>query len=305
MKKGIMWLLCAVFILSLAACGGVGNDAANGKTDVDGDTVMEDANDEKDSTEDVSGEENVTEDTVDEEGTEELDTVSEADNREAYLVLDSLDACERPYSFAADGTGTYTFTTVNAEGYEDITWSIYLFDDEVAEIEEGEVPALTGDGSIELAAGKYVYCACSYSDASQGQAVSGVSTLVIGFEASEEGQADATLMTVDASEVYDSGSFSFQAAQSGTYQAVSVTAEGFSPTDVGCDAEEVVWSFYVLDEPFDDTIRFLPQAYDSVLEGDGSFEVTQGQYVYCLCNINPFTADRIPEGQNKLTLTME
>ncbi|MCD7843257.1 MAG: hypothetical protein LUG17_01355, partial [Clostridiales bacterium] len=215
------------------------------------------------------------------------------------------DAYDWPYSFVTDEAGTYTFATTNAEGYEDITWSIYLFDEEVEEIEEGEVPALTGDGSIELAAENYVYCVCSYSNATQEQAVSGASTLVITFEADEAEQADTSAVTIDAADAYDSGAFSFRASQSGTYQAVSVTAEGFSPGDVDCDAEEVVWTFYVLDEPFDDAVRYLPQACDSVLEGDGSFEVEQGQYVYCMCNISAFTADEMPEGNNTLTLTLE
>lgn len=300
MKKWITSLLCVALALSLTACGGSTGDAdTETQTGMDGENIIENVGGEETASERTDDGEKAAENTGSGESTEDLDAVSEADVQEAYLVLDALDACEQPCSFVTDGAGTYTFTTINAEGYEDITWSIYRFDGEVAAIEEGEVPALTGDGSMELAAGKYVYCVCSCSGAA-----SGMSTLVIEFEASEEEQADTILMTVDASEVYNSGSFSFQASRSGTCQAVSVTAEGFSPADVGCDAGEVVWSFYVLDEPFDDAIRYLPQAYDSVLEGDGSFEVTQGQYVYCLCNINPFTADEIPEGQNQLTISL-
>ncbi len=287
MKKATALLLCVALALSLTACGG-GEDNAEESTDVE--IIIEDASVE------------VTEDNTD--AVLEVEA-PEVDAQGAYLVLDAFDAYDWPYSFVTDEGGTYTFTTVNAEGYEDITWSIYLFDEAVEDIEEGEVPALTGDGSIELAAGKYVCCVCSYSNATQEQAVSGASTLVITFEADEAEQADTTAVTVDAAEAYDSGAFSFRASQSGTYQAVSVTAEGFSPDDVGCDAEEVVWTFYVLDEPFDDAVRYLPQACDSVLEGDGSFEVQQGQYVYCLCNISAYTADEMPEGQNELTLTLE
>ncbi|MCD8382957.1 MAG: hypothetical protein LUC30_08640 [Clostridiales bacterium] len=306
MKKYIVLLLCAALSLSLTACGGgTGDNVVNTETSEDEETVIVDADSGEDVTEGADGGETDADGTDSEESTEDLDAGPEMDDQEAYLVLDASDACEQPCFFVADGTGTYTFTASNAEGYEDVAWSIYLFDGEMEEIKEGEVPALTGDGSIELASGKYVYCVCSYSSATEEQAASGISTLIIGFEAGQEDQADITTVTVDASEVYDSIAYSFQAPQSGTYQATSVTTEGFSPADVGCDAEEVVWSFYVLDEPFDDAARFLPQAYDSVLEGDGSFEVTQGQYVYCLCNINAFTADEMPEGQNELTLTMK
>ncbi|MCD7837645.1 MAG: hypothetical protein LUG65_01885 [Clostridiales bacterium] len=290
MKKWTALLLCMALALSLTACGGNTEDNAEESTEVE--IIIEDT-----SVEVVEVEEDT--DTVLEVEAPEVDTQG------AYLVLDAFDAYDWPYSFITDETGTYTFATTNAEGYEDITWSIYLFDEEVEEIEEGEVPALTGDGSIELAAGKYVYCDCSYSNATQEQAVSGASTLVITFEADEEEQADTSTVTIDAADAYDSGAFSFRASQSGTYQAVSVTAEGFSPGDVGCDEEEVVWTFYVLDEPFDDAVRYLPQACDSVLEGDGSFEVTQGQYVYCMCNISAFSADEMPEGNNTLTLTLE
>ncbi len=290
MKKGFALLLCMALALSLTACGGGAEESAEESADVE--IIIEDA-----SVEEVEEED-------DADAVLEVDA-PEVDTQGAYLVLDAFDAYDWPYSFVTDEAGTYTFATTNAEGYEDITWSIYLFDEEVEEIEEGEVPALTGDGSIELAAGNYVYCVCSYSNATEEQAVSGASTLVIGFEAGEAEQADTSAVTIDAADAYDSGAFSFRASQSGTYQAVSVTAEGFSPADVDCDAEEVVWTFYVLDEPFDDAVRYLPQACDSVLEGDGSFEVEQGQYVYCMCNISAFTADEMPEGQNTLTLTLE
>ncbi|MCD7887294.1 MAG: hypothetical protein LUG44_06715 [Clostridiales bacterium] len=292
MKKGTIFLLCGVLALSLTACGGSSSGDASAESNTDVELITEDAST---SAEEVAD---------DEEEVLEVDA-PEVDTQGAYLVLDAFDAYDWPYSFVTDGAGTYTFATANAEGYEDITWSIYLFDEDVEDIAEGEVPALTGDGSIELAAGQYVYCVCSYSNATQEQAVSGASTLVIWYEADQEAQADTSTVTIDAAEAYDSSAFSFRAAQSGTYQAVSVTAEGFSPADVGCDAEEVAWSFYVLDEPFDDAVRYLPQACDSVLEGDGSFEVEQGQYVYCLCNVSAFTADEMPEGQNTLTLTLE
>ncbi|MCD8190447.1 MAG: hypothetical protein LUD78_09565 [Clostridiales bacterium] len=291
MKKATALLVCLALALVLTACGGSAGDSAEESTDYE--IIIEDA-----SLEEVEEEED------DADAVLEVEA-PEVDAQGAYLVLDAFDAYDWPYSFVTDEAGTYTFTATNAEGYEDITWSIYLFDEEVEDIEEGEVPALTGDGSVELAAGQYVYCECSYSNATQDQAVSGASTLVITFEADEAQQADTTTVTIDAAEAYDSGAFSFRASQSGTYQAISVTAEGFSPNDVGCDEEEVEWTFYVLDEPFDDAVRYLPQACDSVLEGDGSFEVEQGQYVYCMCNISAFTADEMPEGNNTLTLTLE
>ncbi|MCC8074675.1 MAG: hypothetical protein LIO95_01815, partial [Clostridiales bacterium] len=85
----------------------------------------------------------------------------------------------------------------------------------------------------------------------------------------------------------------------------------FSPADVGCDAEEVEWEFYVLDEPADDmqdlrTENFFPsQSKTARCYIDEEIDVTQGDYVYCRCNISADTADEMPEGKSELTLTLE
>ncbi|MCD8354484.1 MAG: hypothetical protein LUC47_09270 [Clostridiales bacterium] len=185
MKKGIALLLCMALALSLTACGGNSGAEDSAEESAEVEVIIEDASVE------------VVEDDTD--AVLEVDA-PEVDTQGAYLVLDAFDAYDWPYSFVTDGAGTYTFATTNAEGYEDITWSIYLFDEEVEDIEEGEVPALTGDGSIELAAGQYVYCVCSYSNATQEQAVSGASTLVITFAADEAEQADTSAVTIDAAD---------------------------------------------------------------------------------------------------------
>ena len=80
--------------------------------------------------------------------------------------------------------------------------------------------------------------------------------------------------------------------------------EGFDNagvTELICDATEN-YSFtasdkntnrkvYVLDEKFEDGARFLPQAKQPALEGDGTLKISEGQYIYILCGDSSFTAD--------------
>lgn len=56
-------------------------------------------------------------------------------------------------------------------------------------------------------------------------------------------------------------------------------------------SKDVTWSVYILDEEFEDVARFIPQAFSSALEGDGTIEIEEGKYVYIQCSVNGFTAD--------------
>ena len=84
-----------------------------------------------------------------------------------------------------------------------------------------------------------------------------------------------------------------------------ITAEdGFDNagvTELLCDATETysftksyddtTWKVYVLDEKFADGARYLSQAEEPALEGDGTLEIEEGKYIYILCSESAFTAD--------------
>ena len=66
-------------------------------------------------------------------------------------------------------------------------------------------------------------------------------------------------------------------------------------------SEEVVWTVYILDEPFNDAARFLSQSFTAALEGDGTLEIEADKYVYICCSVNTFTA----EAPSDATLTID
>ena len=55
------------------------------------------------------------------------------------------------------------------------------------------------------------------------------------------------------------------------------------------DSADVEWSVYLLDEAFEDGYRYLSQAFEPTLVGDGTVAVAKGQYVYIHCSANEFT----------------
>ena len=61
------------------------------------------------------------------------------------------------------------------------------------------------------------------------------------------------------------------------------------------ESDAVEWSVYVFDEAFEDGFRYIKQAADPVLVGDGTVSVDVGQYVYVYCSVNEFTADAADE----------
>ncbi len=52
----------------------------------------------------------------------------------------------------------------------------------------------------------------------------------------------------------------------------------------------VTWTVYVMDEKFEDSYRFIPQAVEGAsLEGDGYLDLEPGKYIYLYCSENGFT----------------
>ena len=98
---------------------------------------------------------------------------------------------------------------------------------------------------------------------------------------SEEG------LIVSAQDLYNDGGWGwFPCGNSGTYQFQVMGAEEdiYSPS-----ADHIVWKVYLMEKPFIDTPRFIPQAgYEAVVTGDGSVEVEEGTYIVIYCSQNSY-----------------
>ena len=79
-------------------------------------------------------------------------------------------------------------------------------------------------------------------------------------------------------------------------------AESTELTFTAENSETTEWSVYVFDEKFEDGFRYISQAAEPVLTGDGSIVIEPGQFVYIYCSVNEFTADA-PDENAKLIIT--
>ena len=111
-----------------------------------------------------------------------------------------------------------------------------------------------------------------------------------------EGLEAANLIaTIEAKDCY--GNAGYVEFVSGAEQATeyTFTAE---------DSDAVTWRVYVLDESFEEGFRYIAQAAEPVLEGDGTVSVAEGQFVYVYCSANEFTTDAADETA-KLNVTVK
>lgn len=70
------------------------------------------------------------------------------------------------------------------------------------------------------------------------------------------------------------------------------------------NSEATQWCVYILDQAFDDGFRYIAQAAEPVLIGDGTAFVHAGQYVYVYCSANEFTTGVVDESA-KLNVTIK
>ena len=90
----------------------------------------------------------------------------------------------------------------------------------------------------------------------------------------------------------------------GYIEFIAGVEEAVELTFTAENSEAVEWSVYVFDEAFDDGFRYISQAADPVLVGDGTVSVEAGQFVYIYCSVNEFTADA-PDENAKLNITQK
>ena len=70
------------------------------------------------------------------------------------------------------------------------------------------------------------------------------------------------------------------------------------------NSDTVKWRVYIFDEAFDEGFRYISQAAESVLDGDGKVSVDEGQFVYVYCSVNEFTEDA-PDEHAKLKVAVK
>ena len=70
------------------------------------------------------------------------------------------------------------------------------------------------------------------------------------------------------------------------------------------NSDEVEWRVYVLEEAFEEGFRYIGQAAQPVLVGDGTVQVNVGQFVYVYCSANELTTG-VADENAKLTVTVK
>ena len=70
------------------------------------------------------------------------------------------------------------------------------------------------------------------------------------------------------------------------------------------NSDTVKWRVYIFDEAFDEGFRYISQAAEPVLDGDGKVSVDEGQFVYVYCSVNEFTEDA-PDEHAKLKVAVK
>ncbi len=114
-----------------------------------------------------------------------------------------------------------------------------------------------------------------------------------GDASSGETSSEAELwLTIDSRDAYDAA-YTFTVPEDGSYSFTVSNAAG----------QTVTWEVYVLEEPFEDATRYIPQAYEPCLTGSGTLSLTAGGQVYCICSVNAFTGDPLEAGSSQLLVS--
>ena len=114
-------------------------------------------------------------------------------------------------------------------------------------------------------------------------------------EAVETTEAEAVFATIEAKDCY---------SNAGYVEFISGAEESAEYSFTAVDSEKVQWRVYLLDESFEEGFRYISQAAEPALEGDGTVAVAEGQFVYVYCSVNEFTED-VPDEIAKLEITVK
>ncbi|MBQ7086744.1 MAG: hypothetical protein IJM96_04635 [Clostridia bacterium] len=81
----------------------------------------------------------------------------------------------------------------------------------------------------------------------------------------------------------------------GYVELISRAEKSAEYTFTADNSDTVKWRVYIFDEAFDEGFRYISQAVEPVLDGDGKVSVCKGQFVYVYCSVNEFTEDNSDE----------
>lgn len=154
------------------------------------------------------------------------------------------------------------------------------------------------------------------ADNSASASVPAVQSAVQSAEAAETAEADSSsavanlnpapeATVIESQDCFDAP-YLFRPEADGTYHFCAQTADAFVGSDADYDGDTISWTIYVLEEEFTDAWRYLSQATHPVvsdLNGSTDLPLKSGQYVYCVCSLNAFTASPAPDGSGALSIT--
>ena len=90
----------------------------------------------------------------------------------------------------------------------------------------------------------------------------------------------------------------------GFVELISGTTESSEYTFTAENSNAVEWCVYTFDQAFEDGFRYIKQAAEPVLVGDGTIFIDAGQYVYVYCSANEFTTGVVDKNA-KLNITVK
>ena len=90
----------------------------------------------------------------------------------------------------------------------------------------------------------------------------------------------------------------------GFVELIAGAKESSEYTFTSENSDTVEWRVYILDQVFDEGLRYIKQVAEPVLVGDGTIFIDVGQYVYVYCSANEFTTGVIDENA-KLIITVK
>lgn len=95
-------------------------------------------------------------------------------------------------------------------------------------------------------------------------------------------EKEPEIIIVTAEECFDSMYYELVTEKSAEYSFSAKASEG-------------EWQVYIFDEKFKDGFRYISQAAEPSLIGDGTLTIDKGKYVYIYCPVNAFTAEKADE----------
>ena len=122
-----------------------------------------------------------------------------------------------------------------------------------------------------------------------------ITTTSIPEETTETTAAETPFTVIEAKDCYNNA---------GYVEFISGAERPAEYTFTAENSDTVKWRVYIFDEAFDEGFRYISQAAEPFLNGDGKVSVDEGQFVYVYCSVNEFTEDA-PDEHAKLKVAVK